>query len=73
VSPPRQVLRDIAAGRGPRKRLLTAGYAGWGPQQLEDELSRRVWVTVQESPDLVFDMDRGHVWNAAFARRTISL
>ncbi len=73
VSPPRQVLRDIAAGRGPRKRLLTVGYAGWGPKQLEDELSRQVWVTVQESPDLVFDMDRGRVWKAALARRTISL
>jgi putative transcriptional regulator len=73
VSPPRRTLRDIGAGRGPRKRMLTVGYAGWGPEQLEDELSRRVWVTVQESPELVFDMDRVQVWNAAFARRTISL
>lgn len=73
VSSPRQVLRDIAAGRGPRKRLLILGYAGWAPHQLEAELSRRVWVTASETPELVFDMDRAKVWNEAFARRLMSL
>jgi putative transcriptional regulator len=73
VSPPRQVLRDIAAGRGPHKRLLILGYAGWGPEQLETELSLRAWVTAEGSPELVFDMDRAKVWDAAFARRIIPL
>jgi putative transcriptional regulator len=73
MSPPRQVLRDIAAGRGPHKRLLVLGYAGWGPEQLEGELARRVWVTAEGSPELVFDMDRAKVWDAAFARRIVPL
>jgi putative transcriptional regulator len=73
VSPPRDVLRDIAAGRGPHKRVLILGYAGWAPHQLEDELSLRAWVTAEESPELVFDMDRAAVWDAAFARRIMSL
>jgi len=73
VSSPRLVLRDIAAGHGPRKYLFTLGYAGWGPNQLEAELSLGAWVTVSESPELVFDMDRAKLWKAALARRTMSL
>lgn len=73
VTSPRLVLRDIAAGHGPRKFLFMLGYVGWGPNQLESELSLGAWVTVSESPELVFDMDRAKVWKAAFARRTVSL
>jgi len=73
VTSPQLVLRDIAAGHGPRKYLFVLGYAGWGPSQLEAELSLGAWVTVSESPELVFDMDRAKVWKAAFARRTTSL
>ena len=73
VTSPQLVLRDIAAGHGPRKYLFVLGYAGWGPNQLEAELSLGAWVTVSESPELVFDMDRAKVWKAAFARRTTSL
>jgi len=73
VTSPKLVLRDIAAGHGPRKYLFSLGYAGWAPNQLETELSLGAWVTVAESPELVFDMDRATLWKAAFARRTMSL
>jgi putative transcriptional regulator len=73
VTSPALVLRDIASGHGPRKYLFLLGYAGWGPNQLETELSLGAWVTVSESPELVFDMDRAKLWTAAFAQRTTSL
>jgi len=73
VTSPQLVLRDIAAGHGPRKYLFLLGYAGWAPNQLEAELSLGAWVGVSESPELVFDMDRAKVWKAAFERRTTSL
>ena len=73
VTSPQLVLRDIAAGHGPRKYLFLLGYAGWGPNQLEGEMSLGAWVAVSESPELVFDMDRAKVWKAAFERRTTSL
>lgn len=73
VTSPALVLRDIASGRGPRKYLFLLGYAGWGPNQLESELSLGAWVTVSESPALVFDMDRAKLWKSALAQRTTSL
>ena len=64
-----QILRDIAARKGPRKSLLAFGYAGWGAGQLDDELTRNVWYTTPEDPKLVFDEDRATVWDRAMARR----
>lgn len=68
-----QVLRDIGAGKGPRKRLLIFAYAGWSAQQLESELMLRAWVTAVATPDLVFDVDRKKLWSVAVGRRAIEL
>jgi len=68
-----QILRDIAARRGPAKSLFAFGYAGWGAGQLENELAHGVWYTAPEDPKLVFDEDRAKVWERAVARRTQDL
>lgn len=69
----REVLRDIGQHRGPEKNLFALGYAGWGPGQLEGELARHDWFTAPEEPKLVFDDDRGNLWEEAMARRTREL
>ena len=69
----RQVLLDIGHNEGPEKSLFALGYAGWGPGQLEDELARHNWFTTPEEPKLVFDDDRGNLWEDAMARRTREL
>ena len=69
----RQVLRDIGHSRGPVKSLFALGYAGWGPGQLEGELTRHDWFTTPSEPRLIFDDDRGHLWEDAMARRTRDL
>jgi putative transcriptional regulator len=63
------VLRDIGLGKGPGKSLVAFGYAGWAPSQLDDEIARGAWVTVDEDPALVFDDDRTKVWTDALALR----
>lgn len=68
VSDAVDVLRDIGHGKGPNKSLVTIGYAGWAPAQLEDELQRGAWLTVAEDPALVFDDDRAKLWTDALAR-----
>ncbi len=68
-----QILRDIGNSKGPKKSLIAFGYAGWGPGQLEDELRRGVWFTTLGSPKLIFDEDRGKVWEFAYSRRTQDL
>jgi putative transcriptional regulator len=68
-----QILRDIAAKKGPQKSLVAFGYAGWGAGQLDNEMSRNVWYKAAEDPKLVFDEDRAKVWERAVARRTQDL
>lgn len=48
------VLKAIAAGEGPKRKILTLGYAGWSAGQLEDEILRNGWLTCDADPDLVF-------------------
>jgi putative transcriptional regulator len=69
----REILRDIGQHQGPQKSLFALGYAGWGPGQLEGELARHDWFTTPEEPKLVFDDDRGNLWEEAMARRTRDL
>jgi putative transcriptional regulator len=69
----RQILRDIGHHRGPQKTLFALGYAGWGPGQLEGEIARHDWFTTPEEPKLIFDDDRGNLWEDAMARRTREL
>ena len=45
-----------------RKIKMFAGYAGWSPGQLEDEMKREAWLTHPASLDLVFDTNCERLW-----------
>lgn len=51
----KDVLEAVALGTGPQRMLVTLGYAGWGPGQLEDEIARNAWLTVEADPDVIFE------------------
>ena len=68
-----EILRDIAHHQGPAKILIAFGYAGWGAGQLEGELDQRFWFAIPEDTNLVFDHDRGKLWDDAMKRRTQDL
>lgn len=73
VTANREILRDIAHGKGPQKSLIAFGYAGWGPGQLEGEMARQDWFTARADLGLVFDVERSRLWDEAMTRRTREL
>lgn len=51
----RDVLEAMSSGGGPRRVLVTLGYSSWGEGQLESEIARNSWLTVDADANLVFD------------------
>ena len=59
------VLEDIGRGAGPSHALMMLGYAGWGPGQLEGEISQKAWLTADASAKLLFETPDIQKWGAA--------
>jgi hypothetical protein len=51
----KDVLEALSTGAGPRKVLITLGYAAWGEGQLESELAENSWLTVGADIAVIFD------------------
>jgi putative transcriptional regulator len=52
----KDILEAVGEGRGPDQILVSLGYAGWAPGQLEHELSQNAWLTVPAQVDLIFNL-----------------
>jgi putative transcriptional regulator len=59
------VLEAVAAGDGPQRMLVSIGYSGWSPGQLEDEISRNGWLTVDADPEILFNLPIEERYTAA--------
>ncbi len=59
------ILKDLANGSSPKNTMLALGYAGWGPGQLEEEISDNAWLHAPFNEDLVFDGDVDTKWQRA--------
>jgi len=56
-------LVELGESFSPTSKIrLFAGYAGWSPGQLEDEIKRQAWLTHPASVDLVFDTQPEQLW-----------
>ena len=42
----RDILEAIADNKGPDDNIITLGYAGWGPGQLEQEMADNTWLMI---------------------------
>ncbi len=51
----KDVLEAMSTGAGPRKVLVSLGYAAWGEGQLESELAENSWLTVGADVGVIFD------------------
>lgn len=55
----KDVLEAVAVGNGPRKFLMTLGYAGWGAGQLEEEITLNGWMNVplsrEQMSEIIFN------------------
>jgi putative transcriptional regulator len=62
------ILRAIGRGQGPRRSMLALGYAGWGPGQLDTEMSDNGWLHVPADEAIVFDEEIADKWQRALGK-----
>jgi len=56
-------LVDVGESFSPAKKVrLFAGYSGWSPGQLENEMRRKAWLTFPASLELVFETPPEQLW-----------
>lgn len=56
----KDILEAVGRGEGPKRMLVTLGYAGWSAGQLEHELGQNAWLSVEagmerSDNDILFD------------------
>jgi putative transcriptional regulator len=63
-----ELLRRVLEAQPPPRARVLAGYAGWGPGQLDEELAQSAWLMADVDLDLVFDVDASLMWETAIRR-----
>jgi putative transcriptional regulator len=63
----RKALEAVANGHAPKSLVGLAGYAGWAPSQLENEIRAGAWLPTNLDVDVVFEVPRDDAWTSAYA------
>lgn len=67
VSSSVDILKEIAAGRGPSRFFIALGCAGWTPGQLEGEIDAGAWLVAPLDERIIFDIPVQGRYEAALA------
>jgi putative transcriptional regulator len=60
--------RALIARPLPKRTVVLAGYAGWGPGQLDSELAQSAWLIMPVELDLIFEIPSTSAWEMAIRR-----
>ncbi len=67
VSSSPEILQAITSGKGPDNFMIVLGYAGWLPNQLENEISQNLWLVTAASQELIFNAQPEDKWTLALS------
>lgn len=69
----KDILQAVARGDGPQQILVTLGYAGWAPGQLEHELAQNAWLSVAADMRILFETPAEQRYDASLKLLGIDL
>lgn len=60
-----EILRAIATGKGPTRKVIALGYSGWSSGQLEEEIASNGWLTGPADSEIIFGSKTDHKYEMA--------
>lgn len=73
ITSSKDVLETLGTASQPSDVLVTLGYSGWEPGQLEKELLENSWLTVEADSDILFHTPIDKRWQAAARKLGINI
>jgi len=65
ITTSKDILMALGTEKAPVQFMVTLGYAGWGPGQLEAELQANSWLTIDADSDILFNTPVEQRWQKA--------
>lgn len=65
ITTSKDILLALGTKKAPDQFMVTLGYAGWGPGQLEAELQTNSWLTIDADSDILFNTPIEQRWKKA--------
>lgn len=65
ITTSKDILMALGTDQAPEKYMVTLGYAGWGPGQLEEEIKANSWLLTPADDDIIFDTPIEQRWKKA--------
>ena len=62
ITTSKDILLALGTEDAPEKFVVTLGYAGWGPGQLEQEILENSWLTTPADSDILFNTPIEQRW-----------
>ncbi|MBA6231717.1 MULTISPECIES: YqgE/AlgH family protein [unclassified Colwellia] len=73
ITTSKDILMALGTEEAPEKYMVTLGYAGWGPGQLEEELKNNAWLLTPADGDIVFNTPIEQRWKKATEKLGIDM
>ncbi len=73
ITTSKDILIALGTEKAPEQYMVTLGYAGWGPGQLEAELTANSWLTIDADSDILFNTPIEQRWQKATEKLGIDI
>jgi putative transcriptional regulator len=73
ITTSKDILLALGTEKAPEQFMVTLGYAGWGPGQLEQELQANSWLTTPADSNILFNTPIEQRWKKATEKLGIDL
>ena len=73
ITTSKDILMALGTENAPEQFMVTLGYAGWAPGQLEAELQANSWLTIDADSDILFNTPIEQRWQKATEKLGIDI